>query len=127
MSLTNAQLTELRTQVLVGMSKTALAIDRLDRWLILNKFDDDYDDVEGELLELEAQLHKLTTKLASLNHGNGRLAPPEDARMETIKNLSNEVEDLIRAQATADTMLSLAGRTLTLIAEVQKVGAGPAA
>ena len=127
MSLTNAQLTELRTQVLVGMSKTALAIDRLDRWLILNKFDDDYDDVEGELLELEAHLHKLTTKLASLNHANSRLAPPGPARMDTIKNLSNEVEDLIRAQATADTMLSLAGQTLKLVAEVQKVGAGAVA
>lgn len=127
MSLTNAELTELRTQVLVGMSKTALAIDRLDRWLILNKFDDDYDDVEGDLLELEAHLHKLTTKLASLNRANARLTPPDDARMETIKNLSNEVEDLIRAQATADVMLSLAGKTLTLIAEVQKVGAGAAA
>ena len=127
MSLTDAQLTELRTQVLVGMAKTALAIDRLDRWLTLNRFDDDYKKVEGELLELEAQLHKLTSKLSALNHADGRLKPPEAARRETIEKLSNEVEELIRAQATADTMLSLAGQTLKLVAEVQKVGAGASA
>lgn len=123
MILTNVQLTELRTQVLLGMSKTALAIDRLDRWLILNEFDDDYDEVEGEFLELEAQLHKLRTKLASLTHANGRLQPPNPGRMEKISRLSNEVEDLIRAQATADSMISLAKKTLDMAAEVRKVGA----
>lgn len=127
MSLTNAQLTGLRTQVLVSMAKAALAIDRLDRWLTLNEFDDAYNEVEGKLLELEAHLHQLKTKLASINHANGRLRPPEDARMETIRKLSNEVDGLIRSQATADVMLSLAGRTLTLIAEVQAVGAGAGA
>ena len=122
MSLSEVQLLDLKTQVLTGMTKTALAIDRLDRWLILNEYDDDYNEVEGELLELEAQFHKLNSKLKNLNHTNGRLQPPNESRTQEIIRLSGEVENLILAQATATAMISLAGKTLKLVAEVRKVG-----
>jgi hypothetical protein len=43
--------------------------------------------------------------------------------MATIRALSDEVAELIRAQATADVMLSMVVKALAIVAEVRKVGA----
>lgn len=126
MALTKEQLLIVRSQVLIAMSKTALVIDRLDTWLKLNKFDPKFTDVEGEKLEMEGELMMLSGKLENLKISNGRLKPPDDTRMQRIAKLSNEVEELMKDQATADTMISLASKVVTLVSEVRAVASGAA-
>jgi hypothetical protein len=127
MSVTNVEMAMLQTQMLTGMTKIAITINQLELWILLNELDDGRRKVADELLDLEAKFAKLDTKFNSLDIADGRIKPPSDERMATISRLSDEVEELIRNQATATAMISLAGKTLELVTEVQKVGTSPSA
>jgi hypothetical protein len=123
MSLTDVQRVELQTQILVGMGRLARAINHLEKWLVLNKADAAYDDLEDRRILLEGDFHLVRARLAEIKRAEGQFAPPDETRMATIRALSDEVAELIRAQATADVMLSMVVKALAIVAEVRKVGA----
>jgi hypothetical protein len=122
MALTDAQLAALRTHVLLTMTKTALVIDRMNKWMALNNFDPYYAEVENKKLALERELAMLTEIVENLQNRRNRLHPPDDDQVATITRLANEVDQLIQSQATADQLIELANKVLLLDLEVRSVG-----
>ena len=123
MAVTQEQLVWMKSQVLIAISKIALAIKRLDKWLNLNKSDQQFMDVEAEKLELEAELMLLDAKLAALEmvHKN-RLKSPDPVQKQRIAKLSKQVKKLQKNQDTADVLIPLASQLVALGSAVRALG-----
>jgi hypothetical protein len=108
--------------IINGMSMTLHSIREIERWLAQHPNDPQEITLTRRRVELEGELAMLRARQDVLERQRAGLTPPSKQQVDRIVALSNEVQELQRRQMTADLLLSITGKTLSIAAEVRDVG-----
>jgi len=66
------------------------------------------------ILELEAKRAKIVNKMAALGRKTGQIAMPSKSRIEKMKALATQVDDLTRSAQGAGKAIEVAGKVLEM-------------